>query len=89
MAVNRVKISFYGTRGRGKAAQAQVAYLAGRNETANVLMYNEPERAALVDAIKADIDDEMAKRIGQVGEAGRIQSRVRGANRRASRLLGG
>jgi hypothetical protein len=89
MAVNRVKISFYGTRGRGKAAQAQVAYLAGRNETANVLMYNEPERAALVEAIKADIDDEMAKRIGQVGEAGRIQSRVRGANRRASRLLGG
>jgi hypothetical protein len=42
-----------------------------------------------VEAIKADIDDEMAKRIGQVGEAGRIQSRVRGANRRASRLLGG
>lgn len=88
MAVNRVKISFYGSRGKGNP-QASVAYLAGRNEGASVLQYNEPERAAFVEAIKADIDDEFAKRIGEQVEAGRVARRARSAARRSSRLLGG
>ena len=88
MAVNRVKISFYGSRGKGNP-QASVAYLAGRNERASVLQYNEPERAVFVEAIKADIDDEFAKRIGEQVEAGRVARRARSAARRPSRLLGG
>ena len=88
MAVNRVKISFYGSRGKGNP-QASVAYLAGRNERVSVLQYNEPERAAFVEAIKADIDDEFAKRIGQAVEIGRRPRRAQSAQRRASRLLGG
>lgn len=88
MAVNRVKISFYGSRGRGNP-QASIAYLAGRNEAASVLQYNEPERAAFVAAIKADIDDEFAKRIGEAVEVGRRTQRAQGALRRSSRLLGG
>lgn len=88
MAVNRVKISFYGSRGRGNP-QASVAYLAGRNEPVSVLQYNEPERAAFVEAIKANIDDEFAKRIGEAVEVGRRTKRAQSAQRRASRLLGG
>lgn len=88
MAVNRVKISFYGSRGKGNP-QASIAYLAGRNERVSVLQYNEAERAAFVESIKADIDDEFAKRIGQQVEAGRAARRARGASRRPSRLLGG
>ncbi len=63
--------------------------LAGRNERVSVLQYNEPERAAFVEAIKADIDDEFAKRIGQAVEIGRRTRRAQSAQRRASRLLGG
>lgn len=88
MAVNRVKISFYGSRGRGNP-QASVAYLAGRNEGASVLQYNEPERAAFLETIKDQIDEEFAKRIGQQVEAGRAARRARGAARRPSRTLGG
>jgi hypothetical protein len=53
------------------------------------LQYNEPERAAFVEAIKADIDDEFAKRIGEAVEIGRRTRRAQSAQRRASRLLGG
>ena len=88
MAVNRVKISFYGSRGKGNP-QASIAFLAGRNEGASVLQYNEPERQAFVEAIKDQIDDEFAKRIGQQVEAGRAARRARSAARRPSRLLGG
>ena len=88
MAVNRVKVSFYGSRGKGNP-QASIAYLAGRNEGTSVLQYNEPERAAFVEAIKDQIDEEFAKRIGQQVEAGRAARRARGAARRSSRLLGG
>ena len=88
MAVNRVKISFYGSRGKGNP-QAAIAYLAGRNEPVSVLQYNEPERAAFVEAIKADIDEEFAKRIGEAVEIGRRTKRAQSAQRRASRLLGG
>ena len=101
MAVNRVKISFYGTKGKQygyitansssmrRMGQAQVANWAGRNEAHSVLQYNEPERAAFVAAIKADIDEEFAKRIGEAAEAGKVARRQRLAARRSSRLLGG
>lgn len=88
MAVNRVKISFYGSRGKGNP-QASVAYLAGREERASVLQYNEAERAQFVETIKADIDEEFAKRIGEAVEVGRRTRRAQSAQRRASRLLGG
>jgi len=101
MAVNKVKISFYGTKGKQygyvtansasmrRMGQAQVANWAGRNESFSVLQYNEAERAAFVEAIKADIDEEFAKRIGQAAEAGKAARRQRLAARRSSRLLGG
>lgn len=87
MAANSVKISFYGSRGRGNP-QASIAYLAGRNETFSVLQYNEPERAAFVQAIKASIDEEFARRIGQAVEIGRLTQRANRAQRRTSVLLG-
>ena len=87
MAVNKVKISFYGSRGRG-SAQAQVAYLAGLNEPVSVLQYNEPERAAIAASIMANINEEFAKRIGEAVEAGNVARRQRLAARRSSRLLG-
>lgn len=101
MAVNRVKISFYGTKGRQygyvtansssmrRMGQAQVANWAGRNESFSVLQYNEPEREAFVEAIKATIDEEFAKRIGVAAEAGKLERKQRLQARRASRLLGG
>lgn len=88
MAVNRVKISFYGSRGKGNP-QAAIAYLAGRKERASVLQYNEAERDQFVETIKNTIDDEFAKRIGESIEIGRRTRRAQGAQRRASRLLGG
>ncbi|MBM4073935.1 MAG: hypothetical protein FJ271_34220 [Planctomycetes bacterium] len=88
MGVSRVKISFYGSKGRGNA-QAAIATLAGRMEGASVLQYNEPERQAFVADIKATIDEEFAKRIGEVTEAQRLTRRARSASRRSSVLLGG
>jgi hypothetical protein len=88
MTVNRVKVSFYGSRGKGNP-QASIAYLAGRQERASVLQYNEAERAQFVEAIKADIDEEFARRIGEAVEVGRRTRRAQSAQRRASRLLGG
>jgi hypothetical protein len=88
MAVNKVKVSFYGSRQKG-VAQAQVAYLAGRKEDASVLMYSAEEGQAFVDEIKASMDQEFARRLGQAVELGRINSRLAGARRRSSRLLGG
>jgi hypothetical protein len=88
MTVNRVKISFYGSRGKGNP-QASIAYLAGRQERASVLQYNEAERTQFVEAIKADIDEEFARRIGEAVEVGRRTRRAQSAQRRASRLLGG
>lgn len=88
MAVNRVKISFYGSRGKGNP-QAAVAYLAGRQERASVLQYNEAERDQFVETIKDTIDEEFARRIGESIEIGRRTKRAQSAQRRASRLLGG
>ena len=87
MAVNKVKVSFYGTRKKG-VAQAQVATLAGRKESTSVLQYSKEERDDFVAEIKANINEEFARRIGQAAELGRINSRLRGAGRRSSRLLG-
>jgi hypothetical protein len=53
------------------------------------LQYNEAERAQFVEAIKADIDEEFARRIGEAVEVGRRTRRAQSAQRRASRLLGG
>jgi hypothetical protein len=87
MAVNRVKVSFYGSRKKG-VAQAQVATLAGRKETTSVLQYSDQERRQFVAEIKANIDEAFARRIGQAVELGRIDRRLRGAERRRSELLG-
>ena len=70
MAANRVKISFYGSRGKG-TSQAGVAYLAGRKESASVLQYNDAEREAFVVAIKGLIDEDFAKKLGEASAAGR------------------
>jgi hypothetical protein len=88
MAVNRVKVSFYGSRKKG-VAQAQVATLAGRKETTSVLQYSDQERREFVAEIKANIDEAFARRIGQAVELGRVNRRLRGAERRRSELLGG
>jgi hypothetical protein len=88
MAVNKIKISFYGSRKKG-LAQSQVATLAGRKESTSVLQYSRQERADFTAEIRADINEEFARRIGQAVEVGRINTRLQGAGRRASRLLGG
>jgi hypothetical protein len=88
MAVNKVKISFYGSRKKG-LAQAQVATFAGRNERYSVLQYSRKEREDFVAEIRANINEEFARRIGQAVEIGRLESRLRRAGRRSSELLGG
>lgn len=101
MSVDRVKISFYGTKGRQQGyggsgggsmrrlGQAQVAYLAGRLEGKSVLQPSEAEKRMCLDEIWAEVDEELARRIGEVAEAGRINRRVRLAERRAARTLRG
>lgn len=84
MAVNRVKISFYGSRGRGNP-QAAVAYLAGRKESSSVLQYNDAERQAFVVAVKQLIDEDFAKKIGEAVAT----SRSARSGRRPSVSLGG
>lgn len=87
MAANRVKISFYGSRGKG-IPQAAVAYLAGKKERVSVLQYNDAEREQIVQTIKADIDEEFARRIGEAVQAGRSSRPAGGGRRRSSTLLG-
>lgn len=101
MSVDRVKISFYGTKGRQMAyvsgggssarrlGQAQVATLAGRFERQSVLKPSEAEKQMCLDEIWAEVNEEMARRIGEVAEAGRINRRARLAERRAARTLRG
>jgi len=72
-----------------RRGQAQVANWAGRNEAYSVLQYNEAERQGVIDAVKATIDEEFAKRIGAEVVAGKAARAQRLQARRASRLLGG
>lgn len=101
MSVDRVKISFYGTKGpqlsyvsaggtsMRRAGQAQVATWAGRGERFSVLSPSEEEKRLCLEHIWSEVNEEMARRIGNVAEAGRINRRVRLAQRRAARTLGG
>jgi hypothetical protein len=65
-----------------------VATLAGRKESTSVLQYSDQERRQFVAEIKANIDEAFARRIGQAVELGRMDRRLRGAERRRSELLG-
>lgn len=101
MSVDRVKVSFYGTKGRQygyvsaggasmrRLGQAQVASLAGRGERFSVLQPSDEEKRLCLEEIWAEVNEELAARIGDVAEAGRINRRVRLAQRRAARTLGG
>lgn len=85
----RVKVSSFGRRksGNGTIANAQVGYLAGRNERFNVFEPSQEERDEAL-AMAADLLTENLRRaIGIVAEQQAVAKRARSANRRASKLL--
>lgn len=90
-SVDRVKVIATGSRKTGKKriANRDIGYLAGKRERFGVLTYSDAERAFAVRMAKMSIDEQMAIRVGQVAELGRLNSRVVAANRRSSKLLGG
>jgi hypothetical protein len=86
-----VAISAYGSRKTGKqrVKNRDIGRYAGKHEKFGVFTYSDAERAQAVASVKASIDEQMAMRAGQVAELGRVSARLKTANRRTSKLLGG
>jgi hypothetical protein len=90
ISAKRVKVSAFGTRKSpsGTAANAQVGYLAGRNERFGVFEPSQAEREMATQMAADILTNQMRRAIGQTADAQAFEKRARSMERRASKLLG-